>query len=119
MAMKKTSGGDSPLWQGAGKSFWTLPIFGSTAAVDRDVFWKSDWVFRFFPSGGLYRRRGVVRSGPWGPHHRPAWARGGPRPLVVWPPSGPAPSPLRCSGSSVKYLDVWLLFRPIPRIFHV
>jgi hypothetical protein len=26
MAMKKTSGGDSPLWQGAGKSFWTLPI---------------------------------------------------------------------------------------------
>jgi hypothetical protein len=26
MAMKKTSGGDSPIWQGAGKSFWTLPI---------------------------------------------------------------------------------------------
>jgi hypothetical protein len=38
MAMKKTSGGDSPLWQGAGKSFWTLPIFGSMAAADRDVF---------------------------------------------------------------------------------
>jgi hypothetical protein len=51
MAMKKTSGGDSPLWQGAGKSFWTLPIFGSMAAADRDVFWKSDRVFRFFPSG--------------------------------------------------------------------
>jgi hypothetical protein len=28
MVMKKTSGGDSPLWQGAGKSFWTLPISG-------------------------------------------------------------------------------------------
>jgi hypothetical protein len=28
MAMKKTSGGDSPLWQGARKSFWTLPISG-------------------------------------------------------------------------------------------
>jgi hypothetical protein len=28
MAMKKTSGGDSPLWQGAGKSIWTLPISG-------------------------------------------------------------------------------------------
>jgi hypothetical protein len=28
MAMKKTSGGDSPLQQGAGKSFWTLPILG-------------------------------------------------------------------------------------------
>jgi hypothetical protein len=26
MAMKKTSSGDSPLRQGAGKSFWTLPI---------------------------------------------------------------------------------------------
>jgi hypothetical protein len=26
MAMKKTSDGDSPLWQGAGKSFWTLLI---------------------------------------------------------------------------------------------
>jgi hypothetical protein len=38
MAMKKTSGGDFPLRQGAGKSFWTLPIFGSTAVVDRNVF---------------------------------------------------------------------------------
>jgi hypothetical protein len=50
MAMKKTSGGDSPLRQGARKSFWTLPIFGSMAA-DCDVFWKSDRVLRFFPSG--------------------------------------------------------------------
>jgi hypothetical protein len=51
MAMKKTSGGNSPLRQGAGKSFWTLPIFGSTAAADRDVFWKSDRVFRFSCQG--------------------------------------------------------------------
>jgi hypothetical protein len=64
MAMKKTSGGDSPLWQGAEKSFWTLPIFGSMAVADRDVFWRSDRVFRFFPSGGLYRRRGSVRGRP-------------------------------------------------------
>jgi hypothetical protein len=64
MAMKETSGGDSLLWQGAGKSFWTLLIFGSIAAADRDVFWKIDRVLRFFPSGGLYRRRGNVRSGP-------------------------------------------------------
>jgi hypothetical protein len=42
MAMKKTSGGDSPLRQGAEKNFWTLPVFGSTAAADRDVFWKTD-----------------------------------------------------------------------------
>jgi hypothetical protein len=52
MAMKKTSGGDSPLRQGAGKSFWTLPIFGSMAAADRDVFWKIDRVLRFYTSGG-------------------------------------------------------------------
>jgi hypothetical protein len=38
MVMKKTSGGDSPLRQGVEKSFWTLLIFGSTAAADRDVF---------------------------------------------------------------------------------
>jgi hypothetical protein len=25
MAMKKASGGDSPIWQGAGKGFRTLP----------------------------------------------------------------------------------------------
>jgi hypothetical protein len=28
MAMKEISGGDSPLRQGAGKSFWTLSISG-------------------------------------------------------------------------------------------
>jgi hypothetical protein len=60
MAMKKTSGGDSPLRQGAGKSFWTLPIFGLTAAADHDVFWKIDRALRFFSLGGLYRRRGIV-----------------------------------------------------------
>jgi hypothetical protein len=26
MVVEKASGGDSPLWQGAEKSFWTLPI---------------------------------------------------------------------------------------------
>jgi hypothetical protein len=52
MVMKKTSGGDSPLRQGAGKIFWTVPIFGSTTAMDRDVFWKIDRVLWFFPSGG-------------------------------------------------------------------
>jgi hypothetical protein len=119
MAMKKTSGGDSPLLQGVGKSFWTLSIFGLTAAADHDVFWKSDRVFRFFPSGGLYRRRGGVRGGPGGPQHQGAQASPRSRHPVVWPPSDLAPSPLRCSGSSVKYLDDWLLFCPIPRIFPV
>jgi hypothetical protein len=100
MAMKKTSGGDSPLRQGAGKSFWTPPIFGSTAVADRDVFWKIDRVLRFFPSGGLYRRRGDVRGGARWPH---TWlAR--PRPWPCWPgvwsPYGPPPTPLQITGSS-------------------
>jgi hypothetical protein len=55
MATKKTSGGDSPLRQGAGKSFWTLPILGRRRRRIAMCFWKSDRVFRFFPSGGLYR----------------------------------------------------------------
>jgi hypothetical protein len=55
MVMKKTSGGDSPLWQGAGKSFWTLPISGQQRRRNAMCFWKSDRVLRFFSSGGLYR----------------------------------------------------------------
>jgi hypothetical protein len=55
MAMKKTFGGDSPLWQGAGKSFWTLPISGRRRQRITMCFWKIDQAFRFFPSGGLYR----------------------------------------------------------------
>jgi hypothetical protein len=51
MAMKKTFGGDSPLWQGAGKSFWTLPILGRRRWQIAMCFWKIDWVLRFFPSG--------------------------------------------------------------------
>jgi hypothetical protein len=51
MAMKKTFGGDSPLQQGAEKSFWTLPISGRRRRQIAMCFWKSDRVFRFFPSG--------------------------------------------------------------------
>jgi hypothetical protein len=65
MVMKKTSGGDSPLRQGAEKSFWTLPIFESTAVADRDVFWKSDQVLGF-------SRRGVFIAK--GRHQK--WTRG-------------------------------------------
>jgi hypothetical protein len=117
MAMKKTSGGDSPLRQGAGKSFWTLPISGRRRWRIVICLWKRDRVFRFFPSGGLYRLRGSVRSGPGSPHHRAARPGPGPRPLVVRPPPGSFPSPLQFSGSFLKFLDVRLLFRLIPRIF--
>jgi hypothetical protein len=41
----------------------------------------------------------------------------GPRLPVVWLARGPSPSPLWSSGSFGKFLDVRLLFRPIPRIF--
>jgi hypothetical protein len=119
MAMKKTSGGDSPLRQGAGKSFWTLPISGRRQRRIVMCFWKSDQVFRFFLSGGHYRRRGSVRSGPGGAHHRTVRPGPGPRPLVVRPPPGSVPSPLRFSGSFGKFSDVRLLFRPIPGIFRV
>jgi hypothetical protein len=64
MAMKKTSGGESPLRQGAGKSFWTLPISGRRWRRIAMYFWKIDQVLRFFSSGGLYRRNGSVRGGP-------------------------------------------------------
>jgi hypothetical protein len=99
MAIKETSGGDSPLRQGAGKSFWTLPIFGSMAAADRDLFWKSDRVLRFFPSGGIYRRRGDVRGGARWPHAMAARPDPRPRQPGVWGPCGPPPTPLRISGS--------------------
>jgi hypothetical protein len=48
----------------------------------RCVSGKVIGVFRFFPSRGLYRRRGSVRSGPGGPHHR--WARARARPHPWW-----------------------------------
>jgi hypothetical protein len=76
MPMKKTSSGDSPLRQGAGKSFWTLPIFGSTAAADRDVFWKSDRVFRFFPSRGSLYAKGQHQEWAKAPSHIGGVARG-------------------------------------------
>jgi hypothetical protein len=51
MVMKKTSGGDSPLRQGAGKSFWTLPISGRRRWRIAMCFWKIDRVFRFSRRG--------------------------------------------------------------------
>jgi hypothetical protein len=119
MAIKKTSGGDSPLRQGAGKSFWTLPISGRRWQQIVMYSGKVIGFFRFFPSGGLYRRRGIIESGPGGPHHRAVWPGARSRPPVVRPPAGSVLSPLRFSRSFDKFLDVQLLFYPIPRIFPV
>jgi hypothetical protein len=51
MTMKKTSGGDSPLRQGAGKSFWTLPISGRRRRRIAMCFRKIDRVLRFSRRG--------------------------------------------------------------------
>jgi hypothetical protein len=51
MAMKKTSGGDSLLRQGAGKSFWTLPISGRRRRRIVMCLWKIDRVLRFSRRG--------------------------------------------------------------------
>jgi hypothetical protein len=105
MSMKKTSGGNSPLRQGAGKSFWTLPILGRRRRRIAMCSWKIDQVFRFFPSGGLYRRRGGARGGLGGPHHRAAWARGRPHPW--W--CGHPVAPLRLLfGLLEASLNIWM-----------
>jgi hypothetical protein len=89
MAMKKTSSGDSPLRQGAEKSFWTLPISDRRRRRIAMCFWKIDRVFRFFLSGGLYRQRGSVRRWARWPHHHGARAKGWPRHPMVWLVRGP------------------------------
>jgi hypothetical protein len=64
----------------------------SMAAELRNCFGKNTDSFRVFRREALNRRRGVVRSGPGGSHHR--WARpgAGPCPLMVRLPSGPPPT---------------------------
>jgi hypothetical protein len=55
------------------------------------VSWKSDPSFRFFPSRGIYRRKGSVRRCASWPHHLVARPGAGPRHPMVWL----APGPLR------------------------
>jgi hypothetical protein len=119
MAMKKTSGGDSPLRQGAGKSFWTLPISGRRR---RRITMYSGKVIGHlgFSYRGVFIGEGASSEVDQGGHtHRGAWPSPRPRRPIVWAPRGPTPSPLRFSGRFGEFLDVWLLFRPILRIFPV
>jgi hypothetical protein len=69
MVMKKASGGDSSLRQGAGKSFWTLPISVDDGGGLQYVFWKRVWALRVFSSRRIYRRKGDARRWTRGPHH--------------------------------------------------
>jgi hypothetical protein len=103
MAMKKTSGGDSPLRQGAGKTFWTLPIFGSTAAVDHDVFWKSDRVLRFFHRGVFIGEGAMSEEGPGG--LMLGWRGPGPGPGRPSPVCGAPMAPSYFSSDLWKLLD--------------
>jgi hypothetical protein len=66
--MKKASGGDSPLRQGAGKSFWTLPISGRRRWWLQNFSWKIDRGLRIFSSKRIYRRKGDVRRWTRSPH---------------------------------------------------
>jgi hypothetical protein len=92
MVMKKASGGDSPVWQGAGKSFWILPISCRRRRWLQYVSWKIDPALRVFPSRGIYRRKGSVRRWARWPHHLVVWARGWLRHPMVWLAPGPPPS---------------------------
>jgi hypothetical protein len=49
MAMKKASGDDSPLRQGARKSFWTLPIPGRRRRWLTVLFMDGGSRLRVFP----------------------------------------------------------------------
>jgi hypothetical protein len=57
MVMKKASGGDSPLRQGAGKSFWTHPILRQRWRRLAVCFMEIDRAFRFSLSRRIYRRK--------------------------------------------------------------
>jgi hypothetical protein len=89
-----SSGGTSPSRQGAGTETFVPQNLPAAAAELHNPSGNFADCFRVFRREALYRRRGVVRSRPGGPHHR--WARPGPgsRPLVVRVPSGPPPAPV-------------------------
>jgi hypothetical protein len=82
MVMKKASGGDSPLWQGAGKSFWTLPISRRRRRRLAVCFKENLSGLRFLSPRRIYRRKGSVRRWARRPHHLVAWARG--RRATLW-----------------------------------
>jgi hypothetical protein len=71
--MKKASGGDSPLRQGAGKKFWTLPFSHRRRGGLQYVSWKINWVFMFSRRGEYIGGRAASGGGPGGPT---TWWRG-------------------------------------------
>jgi hypothetical protein len=84
MVMKKASGGDSPLRQGAGKSFWTLPISHRWWRRLEVCFREKSSGLRVFSLRGLNRRKGDVRGWTRRSHPLVARPRGGLRHHRVW-----------------------------------
>jgi hypothetical protein len=87
--MKKASGGDSHLWQGAGKSFWTLPISRRWRRRFAVCFLEKLIGCLGFSRRGEYIGGRVMSGGGPGAHTRPRRGQGWPVPWGVWPPSGP------------------------------
>jgi hypothetical protein len=75
MVMKKASTGDSPLWQGAGESFWTLPISYQRRRRLVVCFMEIDRGLRFSHRGEYIGGRAASEGGP-GPHTRPRCGKG-------------------------------------------
>jgi hypothetical protein len=98
--MKKASGGDFPLRQGAEKSFWTLPILCRRWRWLAVCFLEKSLGLRVFSSRRIYRQKGDVRGWTRGPNHLVARPGGGPRHPMAWLPSGP-PSSLLWTPSRV------------------
>jgi hypothetical protein len=92
MVMKKASGGNSPLWQRARKSFWTLPISRRRRQRLVVCFPEKSSGLRVFSSRGLNRQKGNVRRWTRQSHPLVAWPRAGPRHHQVWMPLGPPPA---------------------------
>jgi hypothetical protein len=67
------SGGTSPSQQGAETETSVPQNLSLTVAALRNCSGKNADCFRVFRREALYRRRGIVRSGPGWSHHR--WAR--------------------------------------------
>ena len=78
MVMKKASRVNSPLRQGAGKSFRSLPIQGWRRRRLQTLSWIFDRVLRVSVSEAIYRRKGRPRGCRRRPHHPHARARLGP-----------------------------------------
>jgi hypothetical protein len=95
MVMKKASGGDSPLRQGARKSFWTLPISHRRRRWLAVCFWKRVRAFRDFSSRRIYSGRAMSEGGPGA--HTIAWRGLGVARAIAW--CGRPLAPLRlCFG---------------------